>query len=138
MTKAAKKALLEETATKHAEKKGEMDAANTEDFGVIQEAIRNGAGEIEKTIKARASVTDSSILRVVSAETKSRCQLDIIAAIGTLPKGQATVAKVIEIVVTTHKAPRSLIAAQDKLKPGFVRGYVTHMVRVGSLSSSAK
>jgi hypothetical protein len=84
---------------------------------------------------SRKILTNGMILRVVSEETKARCSLDVIAAIGELGK-QATVEKVIARTCETHVAPRSLIAKQGPLKPGFVRGYVTHMIRTGLIVAS--
>lgn len=84
---------------------------------------------------SRKVLADSQVLRVVSTDTKARCSLDIIKAIGDLG-AKATVAAVIEKTCETHVAPRSLIAKQDPLRPGFVRGYVTHLIRTGLVTAS--
>lgn len=88
-----------------------------------------------KQAESRKILTDGMKLRVVSEETKARCSLDVIAAIGHLGKN-ATVGAVIARTCETHVAPRSLIAKQDPLRPGFVRGYVTHMIRTGLIVAS--
>jgi len=80
--------------------------------------------EDKKTRRNRHTLADDAVLKVLSTDTRSRCALDIIAAIEKLGE-KATVVKVIEVVCKTHVAPRSL--SEDK--PGFVRGYVTDMIR---------
>ncbi len=92
--------------------------------------VETPATEAKATRAPRKSLSDSAILRVVSKDTKSQCSLDVIAAIETLGD-KATVAAVIAATCETHVAPRSLIAKAEPTRPGFVRGYVTHLVRTG-------
>ncbi len=88
--------------------------------------------EVTETKRDRNTLSEDGNLFILSAETRSRCKQDILAAIKKLGKN-ATVSAVIAEVVITHVAPRSKIAKQTENKPAFVRGYVTDMLREGQL-----
>ncbi len=89
----------------------------------------------DKVTQSRLS--PGAILRVMSAETKERCTLDIIAAIQLLQeegsKEEPTVKNVIALASQVHKAPRSLIAKDPKKMPGFVMGYLTNAISKGMI-----
>jgi len=116
----------EEALMTHIASKGGITIGDEDD-----DAAKEKAAEPEDR-RSRHSLSDDAKLSVLNTETRSRCALDILSAIDHLGE-KATVGKVIEKVCGSHVAPRSLVAKNDQHKPGFVRGYVTHMIRNGFL-----
>lgn len=85
--------------------------------------------------RARTTVNEGGVLITLNEETRSRCALDIIAAIEKLGDG-ATVEAVTEEAARTHVAPRSQTAQTPEQKKTFVRGYITHMLRKGFIEEA--